>query len=370
MSTTTTLQPPPTFNTLDPFQRARLIRSTRKLGKVLGTTPILLEPTETCDFRELLPIGPKSYPSSRSNSPVPSRSAAFKQSRRQGSLFNIPLGSNPNFNNLSTTSLASQLSTSSTSSTTALRETKGFSSRRTRRADTPPPLILQVNTVPVAPSDPRLPPSNAASSSKNQVSRPPLSASTNVAPLQRSRSSSGASSIAAIPTPLTPSFRFQAPTMPEMRRKKMAKLTEKLGENVPPELVFSSYPEVPKVPVAPVVAPRMQPLPPLPQPVATTETLPIRASSLDAVRSPDETPKEARQRRRRSMSVGHIPIAIQLPSSTGNKRWEAPSEWRLGPVPKDVKKNKKEEDDEEALEWNAEQFGDMLKQLRALRSRR
>ena len=30
----------------------------------------------------------------------------------------------------------------------------------------------------------------------------------------------------------------------------------------------------------------------------------------------------------------------------------------------------KEEDDEEALEWNAEQFGDMLKQLRALRSRR
>lgn len=94
MSTTTftTVHPPPTFNTLDSFQRARLIRSTRKLGKVLGTTPMLLEPTDTCDLRELLPIGPKSYPGSRSNLPSSSRqkSVMYKQSCRHGSLFNIP----------------------------------------------------------------------------------------------------------------------------------------------------------------------------------------------------------------------------------------------------------------------------------------
>ncbi|KAL5504813.1 hypothetical protein ACEPAH_7476 [Sanghuangporus vaninii] len=35
--------PPPTFNHLDAAQRSRLIRSTRKLGKVLGTTPCVVE---------------------------------------------------------------------------------------------------------------------------------------------------------------------------------------------------------------------------------------------------------------------------------------------------------------------------------------
>lgn len=368
MSTTTftTVHPPPTFNTLDSFQRARLIRSTRKLGKVLGTTPMLLEPTETCDLRELLPIGPKSYPGSRSNSPSPSlqKSVMYKQSRRHGSLFNIPLGSN-----FSTTSLASQLSINSVDSATSLRETKGFSSRRTRRAGTPPPLILQVNTVPVAASDPRLPPSKLASPSKTQAPRTPLSASSaNVTPL-RHRSSSGASSIAT-PTPLTPSFRFRANAMPEMRRKKMAKVMQQLGENVPPELVFAMHKaDKDDVPVIPAVEPRRAPtpLPPPSRPVDSTETAQLRASSLDAVRSPVEaSTKEVRQRRRRSMSVGH-PIAVQLPSAKSSHRWEAPAEWTLGPVPKGAKKNQKDEEDEE---WSAEHYVDVMKQLRALRTRK
>src|SRR5260221_8075483 len=44
-STTTTSAhpPPPTFNKLDAAQRARAMRSSRKVGAVLGTTPFLLE---------------------------------------------------------------------------------------------------------------------------------------------------------------------------------------------------------------------------------------------------------------------------------------------------------------------------------------
>ena len=38
--------PPPTLNLLDANQRTRLIKSTRKLGKVLGTTPYVVESPE------------------------------------------------------------------------------------------------------------------------------------------------------------------------------------------------------------------------------------------------------------------------------------------------------------------------------------
>ena len=42
-STIPATMPPPTSNLLDAAQRSRLIRSTRKLGKVLGTTPCVVE---------------------------------------------------------------------------------------------------------------------------------------------------------------------------------------------------------------------------------------------------------------------------------------------------------------------------------------
>lgn len=66
------------------------------------------------------------------------------------------------------------------------------------------------------------------------------------------------------------------------------------------------------------------------------------------------------------MSVGQ-PIAVQLPSAKGSHRWEAPAEWTLGPVPKGAKKNTKSEEEEE---WSAEHYGDVMKQLRALRTRK
>ena len=40
-------QPPPTFNNLEPLQRTRLLRSTRKLESLLGTTPYVLEQADT-----------------------------------------------------------------------------------------------------------------------------------------------------------------------------------------------------------------------------------------------------------------------------------------------------------------------------------
>lgn len=57
--------PPLTSNTLESYQRARLVRSTRKLGAVLGTTPRLVEP-EPIPIK-LLPIGRSSTSSLSSN---------------------------------------------------------------------------------------------------------------------------------------------------------------------------------------------------------------------------------------------------------------------------------------------------------------
>ncbi|KAG2342611.1 hypothetical protein BDR05DRAFT_1000623 [Suillus weaverae] len=54
ISTITYPCPPPTTNILDSQQRMRLIRSARKLGAVMGTTPYLLEADVPIT---LLPIG-------------------------------------------------------------------------------------------------------------------------------------------------------------------------------------------------------------------------------------------------------------------------------------------------------------------------
>ncbi|KAL0948482.1 hypothetical protein HGRIS_011051 [Hohenbuehelia grisea] len=55
-ATMTATAPPPTHNALQPAQRIRLMRSTRKLGAILGATPHLIDPYES------------SYPISRSQS--------------------------------------------------------------------------------------------------------------------------------------------------------------------------------------------------------------------------------------------------------------------------------------------------------------
>ncbi|KAJ7141951.1 hypothetical protein C8R43DRAFT_1200490 [Mycena crocata] len=150
--------------------RTHLIRSTRKLGAILGETPLLLKPTR----------GHLHSMSVSSTSSTDSSSSSSSASKRSGRIFvpSVPRSS----------SLAPAF-TPTTFNSTSPKPTAPSSTS----ASPPPPRGSQ------APS----PPSHLIS--------PAFS-------------------------PLTPTF-----TPPKVdRRKKMAKLTRTLGQNVPPELVFSS----------------------------------------------------------------------------------------------------------------------------------
>ena len=195
---------PPTTNILNSQQRLRLMRSTRKLGAVLGTTPCLLE--NDVSFA-MLPLG----------------KTTSRVLKRQGSLFTHQQSSSLSVTSSSTsiTSLhhpspsASSVAlprivSSGTQSTELLpKNPPGLSSTRRRRSgDKIPQLYLRLNKVPVSPTDDRV-----ASSSLPPTPCTPTP-----------------------PTPITPSV----PDVTEIRRKRMAKLARHLGENIPTELVFAS----------------------------------------------------------------------------------------------------------------------------------
>ncbi|KIJ58925.1 hypothetical protein HYDPIDRAFT_117060 [Hydnomerulius pinastri MD-312] len=214
ISTITYPYPPPTTNTLDSQQRARLMRSTRKLGAVLGTTPYLLEGDIPVT---LLPIGRTKKPTS-------------KALKRQGSIFMHHHAQSLSVTSFSSASTASLHAPSPSASLVSLPQSiapgmqsteslpvtpPGLSSIRSRKsADKPRPLYLRLNTVPVSPTDNRFASLPPTPSSRASVSYFP-------------------------PTPRTPSFSGK-PDLAEIRRKRMAKLARHLGENVPAELVFAS----------------------------------------------------------------------------------------------------------------------------------
>ena len=188
--------PPVTCNTLDNYQRARLIRSTRKLGAVLGTTPRLAEADE-CPFE-----GGYAYAHDTGKWHT-------KASRRHGSIFTL-------FPETASSSKDSVYSTSSNSSLVSLTSTESHATmdvvptpktfpKGRRSADVPRPLVLRINAVPVAPTDTRVP----------------------LSPIRSA-------------APMSPTFSDTqtTPTVAEVRRKRMAKLKRTLGENVPPEMVF------------------------------------------------------------------------------------------------------------------------------------
>ncbi|KAI5997795.1 hypothetical protein F5J12DRAFT_850404 [Pisolithus orientalis] len=192
--------PPPTTNTLDSHQRARLIRSTRKLGSLLGTTPFLLEG----DATTVLPAAGNTRHTS-------------KALKRQGSIFNsrradlaYVASHSPTSSAASSVSSLVSCAPDSASGRQSLElPSSGVSKKLTRQLSTKSrPLYLRLNVVPVSPSDTRsVPPS------------PITCPSTGDSPL------SPCSPAASVPDPA------------EMRRKRVAKLSRHLGENIPPELV-------------------------------------------------------------------------------------------------------------------------------------
>lgn len=210
------IPPPPTLNHLDLDQKSRLIKSTRKLGQVLGTTPYLLE-TRTEFQASFLPIA------SRTSSPTPSTSSTssaesiklVKRSRRQGSMFGYPSVAH------SASSSTSSLSLSGNTSSSSIDLPSTYSvpvSRRSKDAHRPPPLVLHLNPVVVPPND-------------HRVRKPQLS------PLL-SPSTFGSDDFPMSPmTPTSDAFSRQKKET-DAKRKKMSKVNRTFGENVPAELIF------------------------------------------------------------------------------------------------------------------------------------
>ncbi|KAI0367330.1 hypothetical protein BV20DRAFT_981448 [Pilatotrama ljubarskyi] len=349
MSSATHPPPPPTTNTLDARQRARLIRSTRKLGAVLGQTPQLAEHDST---PPLLPIG-------RKHSPAVRKTSAYAK-RRQGSVFELPShAAAPFYHSASSasssvTSLslsrASLESTTSLDSTSSLPATKSFtrhvrekSRSKGKHAPLPTPLVLRLNAVPLPPSDPRL-----------LLPLTPDSSATLT--FAHSASASSSSSTMLPTTPTTPA----TPTATETRRKRLAKLKRTLGENVPPELIlpFRSTPSRSRhssaststsaspSPVSPPPPPQSYTPPPFPPAPRAGATLP-------------RPPPQQKTSRRRSMSVDFHHTAsdpgVSAPSGSDAER-RSSRVWITG-------------NGNWTGEWNRRDIREVQQQLRALRAR-
>ncbi|KAI0300486.1 hypothetical protein B0F90DRAFT_1817547 [Multifurca ochricompacta] len=222
-ASTAARSPPPTINNLGAGQRARVMRSSRKLGAVLGTTPFLLESCGSSVPAVLCPTSSK-HDDARMF-PV---SSHIKRHHRKCSVLEEVSASS----DISPLVLLSRDSASSNESLLTMSESSTeelpaplmlAAMSQPSSGNAPRPLVLCLNSVPLSPSDPR-------------VQGFPL-------------------------TPLSPNMDVpSSPDTPvelsraEARRRKMARVVRTLGENVPQELVFQpsdmDWPENPPMPTA------------------------------------------------------------------------------------------------------------------------
>jgi len=283
----TTISPPLTTNTLDAEQRSRLLRSTRKLGAMLGATPLVLE------------VSP---------SPASPRTKSF---RREGRVF-------PS----TRSSIESYVIVSSTTPMAPYQ-----------------PILLDLST----PSKQQPKPTP-----KQKGARPlaqPLILRLRSVPAKKARHS-----------PITASFDFNASSSPTQndRRRKMAKLTRTLGENIPPELVF---------------APKRS----LETRRPTTQkglSAPIHADE-SIVLSPVPESKKRAGGRPRSLTLGSTPTPTPQYAMRGTTSLDSPrqqatfgqteAEW--GRRENGVRRKEREW----SGEWNVQDMGDVVKALRELR---
>ncbi|KAJ7177115.1 hypothetical protein C8R46DRAFT_1246468 [Mycena filopes] len=196
--------PPPTTHSVPRTQRLRLMRSTRKLGAILGTTPFLVDAgdlTLTCASPSPTPH----LPSSEINPNRHSCTLSF-DSRLGSEDTGTPAALLP-------APVPVQRSPSSSSSSSA----SSISIQR-------PTLLLRINTVPTRSGGRRRAPSQA-------WGRPGAPPPSPLSPLASPWSDDANNVVGA---------GADALGLAALRRKKMARLARTLGENVPPELVFPS----------------------------------------------------------------------------------------------------------------------------------
>jgi len=262
---------PVTSNTIDAKQRSRLMRTTRKLGSVLGTTPQVTEPERPPIPISLHPNGPR--PQHKLRRPTTTDS----QGPRVFGTISEPI---PNFV-YSTPSMNSSIASFSVSEENRMRRPTILKSNGKRSMEIPPPLVLHLT---------------APTPKHHSLPQTPSTAST-LTPDGRTTASSDSSPAL---TPLTPVF----PSPTESRRKRMAKLTRTLGEKIPPQLVFATR------------RPSLASLKPVSSVTDTVPPLPPKAASLTA--------KQSSAGRRRSMSVDFVNITnteVAAPVSRSSRVW-------------------------------------------------
>ncbi|KAI0372012.1 hypothetical protein BV20DRAFT_1034880 [Pilatotrama ljubarskyi] len=195
--------PPPTRNELTPEQRAKLIRSNNKLGQVLGSTPHVLDST----YRIPAPKLPEEQSAPRPKTPTSSRNP-FRTHGRSKSVPKVDLDA---------------LRANSPDSVSSSRSS---SSRKSAPGPRPVADDEQAWRSPYPAQRPPLLKLSAPSSSR----KPRLETIPGSPPFDQLTSSMDPPS-------------FSIPSDAAVRREKMRRLRRRLGDNVPTELVFPSFPE-------------------------------------------------------------------------------------------------------------------------------
>ncbi|KAL4247364.1 hypothetical protein ABKN59_009015 [Abortiporus biennis] len=242
--------PPPTTNMLSSIEKAKLLRSTAKLGHVLGTTPHVLDDGYT--FPPSVRIEIPSFDDEK---------ASFKL-QRKGPTRNFFKRSNTSSTDLAGTdeesdgSLCSPISTSSlSSSSSCYSSSDSDASHNSPRSTRRPPLLKLALTTPVITTKkegkrpgrrpkldtiPGSPPWDVTSYDQKNIhiitSDVQPSSSLAVSQRHEEEEVSPTSSDFISSLPAEPGFII--PTEASLKRDKMRRLKKKLGEGVPVDLVF------------------------------------------------------------------------------------------------------------------------------------
>lgn len=246
-ASTSCAAPPPTCNLLDAAQRTRLIKSSRKLGKMLGATPYVLEedePRESCSTPSSSRSASPALKAKRSSDTVAHPSVSFDFSHARSRMQTPTLSRSRSASGASTTTGTSE------ADSTAAFFSQPYLSRHESLAPPPAPATLgrqsnaqrqPVLRIPalVASSKSELPEAAAAPSSPSSTSSSPSSPRMPASPITPSGSSASLNALSGVEiSEVDLELDYLAVDEARIRKRRMEKLMRHLGECVPSELVF------------------------------------------------------------------------------------------------------------------------------------
>ena len=364
--------PPPTNNSLDPEQRSRLLRSTRKLGELLGATPFLLEP----EADDSTPPIPRVHASRREAQVFHSPSSSMDTSEPEYVLVKSSTKTAPNqYQSVTPPS-------SRTPSPMPIRKKRKGGSSGAENVLPPIAIVFDI------PGSTRARSRSVLSKKRDQ----PLLLRLRPLPKQKTIDSRINETTTVDPTiPLSPTassinmdFSASTTTLSDRdKRKKMAKLTRTLGENIPPELVFQS--STPRRSSMSTNRSHVDPLVSFQKPtkfVASTGAPPLAVAAAPKPSAPIETQGVKSKHRPRNLSLGTASAitAANIALSHGSNSLEAkvskPKEAPFVAVqelPTDLLLQSTEwgrrKEREWSGEWNIKDMDDVARKLRGLKRR-